>query len=282
MDTSASEAIAERQIRVRRHSVPVRLTHWLNALCLTLLLASGLQIFNAHPRLYVGKYGADHETPIIEIASEGLKDTIRGTARLGGLSVDTTGFLGASKEDGVVVARAFPTWLTLPSYHDLGAGRRLHFTFAWLLVINGLLYLAYGFLSEHFRRDLLPTKDQVSRRHLWQEIKDHARLRFAKGEEARRYNALQKMTYLIVAFVLLPLMVASGLAMSPGIDAAFPLLPELLGGRATARTLHFLTAFSLVVFVMVHLVMVAVSGVWNNLRSMITGRYAIEVDGGAQ
>ena len=281
MDTSAPEPIAERQIRVQRHSAAVRLTHWLNALCLIFLLASGLQIFNAHPRLYLGQFGADNETPVIEIASERAKDTIRGSVRLGGLSVDTTGFLGSSKEDGSLVARAFPSWLTLPSYHDLGAGRRAHFSFAWLLVINGLLYMAHGFWSEHFRRDLLPTEDQLNRRHLRQEIKDHVRLRFAKGEQARRYNTLQKMTYLVVAFVLLPLMVASGLAMSPAIDAAFPVLPELLGGRATARTLHFFTAFSLVAFVVVHLVMVAVSGVWNNLRSMITGRYAIADDGGA-
>jgi len=281
MDTSAPEPIAERQIRVQKHSAAVRLTHWLNALCLIFLLASGLQIFNAHPRLYLGQFGADNETPVIEIASERAKDTIRGSVRLGGLSVDTTGFLGSSKEDGSLVARAFPSWLTLPSYHDLGAGRRAHFTFAWLLVINGLLYMAHGFWSEHFRRDLLPTEDQLNRRHLWQEIKDHVRLRFAKGEEARRYNTLQKMTYLVVAFVLLPLMFASGLAMSPAIDAAFPVLPELLGGRATARTLHFLTAFSLVAFVVVHLVMVAVSGAWNNLRSMITGRYAIADDGDA-
>jgi len=281
MDTSSPEPIAERQIRVQKHSAAVRLTHWLNALCLIFLLASGLQIFNAHPRLYLGQFGADNETPVIEIASERAKDTIRGSVRLGGLSVDTTGFLGSSKEDGSLVARAFPSWLTLPSYHDLGAGRRAHFTFAWLLVINGLLYMAHGFWSEHFRRDLLPTEDQLNRRHLWQEIKDHVRLRFAKGEEARRYNTLQKMTYLVVAFVLLPLMFASGLAMSPAIDAAFPVLPELLGGRATARTLHFLTAFSLVAFVVVHLVMVAVSGAWNNLRSMITGRYAIADDGDA-
>jgi thiosulfate reductase cytochrome b subunit len=281
MDTSAPEPMAERQIRVQEHSAAVRLTHWLNALCLIFLLASGLQIFNAHPRLYLGQFGADNETPVIEIASERAKDTIRGSVRLGGLSVDTTGFLGSSKEDGSLVARAFPSWLTLPSYHDLGAGRRAHLTFAWLLVINGLLYMAHGFWSEHFRRDLLPTEDQLNRRHLWQEIKDHVRLRFAKGEEARRYNTLQKMTYLVVVFVLLPLVVASGLAMSPAIDAAFPVLPELLGGRATARTLHFLTAFSLVAFVVVHLVMVAVSGAWNNLRSMITGRYAIADDGDA-
>lgn len=282
MATPTPSPAPTHHVRVRRHSLPVRLTHWLNVLCLTLLLASGLQIFNAHPRLYLGQYGADHDTPVFEIASESVDDVVSGSVHLGDLRLNTTGFLGASEDGDALVARAFPTWLTVPSYHDLGAGRRVHFTFAWLLVINGLLYMAHGFLSKHFGRDLLPTEDQLQRRHLWQEIKGHARFRFAKGDEARRYNALQKMTYLIVAFVMLPLMVASGLAMSPSMDAGFPVLVDLLGGRATARTLHFLTASSLVVFVVVHLVMVMASGAWNNLRSMVTGRFAIEVDGGTQ
>jgi thiosulfate reductase cytochrome b subunit len=260
----------------------VRLTHWINVVSLTFLLASGLQIFNAHPRLYLGQYGADNDAAVLEVASARTGDTLRGTLRIGGLSVPTTGFLGASKEDDAVVARAFPTWLTLPSYHDLGAGRRWHFTFAWLLLLNGLAYMAYGFWKGHFRRDLVPASDQLTRRHLWEELRDHARLRFPKGEEARRYNVLQKLAYLLVVFVLLPTMVATGLAMSPGVDAALPLLLELLGGRATARTLHFFTAFSIVAFVALHVAMVVASGLRNNLRSMITGRYAIQVDGDAK
>jgi len=265
---------------VERHSAAVRLTHWINVVSLTFLLASGLQIFNAHPRLYLGKYGADNDAAVLEIASTRTGDTIRGALRVGGLSAPTTGFLGASKEDDAVVARAFPAWLTLPSYHDLGAGRRWHFTFAWLLLINGLAYMVYGFWKGHFRRDMVPGRDQLTRRHLWNELREHARLRFPKGEEARRYNLLQKLTYLGVVFVLLPTMIATGLAMSPGVDAAFPLLLDLLGGRATARTLHFVAAFSIVAFAVVHVAMVFASGPWNNLRSMITGRYAIQSDGG--
>ena len=268
-----------KQTLVERHGTVVRLTHWINVVSLTFLLASGLQIFNAHPRLYLGKYGADNDAAVLEIASTRSGDTLRGTLRIGGLSALTTGFLGVSKEDAVVVARAFPTWLTLPSYHDLGAGRRWHFTFAWLLLLNGLGYMVYGFWKGHFRRDMLPTSDQLTPRHFWNEVRDHARLRFPKGEEARRYNLLQKLTYLVVVFVLLPTMVATGLAMSPGVDAAFPLLLDLLGGRATARTLHFFTAFSIVAFAVVHVAMVFASGLWNNLRSMITGRYAIRIDG---
>jgi len=215
---------------VRRHALTVRITHWLNVLCFSLLLMSGLQIFNAHPRLYWGAYGADTDQAFIALG-------------------------------------------------DLAAGRQWHFFFAWLFVLNGLVYLGHALLRSHLVRDLLPSRDQLSPRHVWHEIVDHARLRFAKGEAARRYNALQKMSYLLVALVLLPLMVVTGLTMSPGIDAAFPWLPELFGGRQSARTLHFLAAGSLVLFVAVHLVMVIVSGLWNNMRSMVTGRYAIEVTG---
>ena len=264
---------------IRRHSATVRLTHWLNVLCLSVLLLSGLQIFNAHPRLYWGKYGADADKAFIAIGSKQEGSALRGFFQIGPARIETTGVLGVSEEDGNATARAFPTWLTIPSYHDLGAGRRWHFFFAWLLVFNGLIYLAHGIWRKHFQRDLIPSRDQLAPRHLWHEIRDHARLHFARGEDARRYNALQKLSYVAVIFVLLPLMVLTGLTMSPGIDAAFPFLPNLFGGRPSARTLHFITASLLVLFVVVHVVMVIASGLWNNLRSMISGRYAIDVDG---
>ena len=133
-----------------------------------------------------------------------------------------------------------------------------------------------AWLAGHFRRDLTPTRRQLTPRPLAHEIADHARLRFPKGQEARHYNALQKLAYLVVIFVVLPLMVATGLTMSPGIDAAFPWLLDLFGGRQSARTIHFLTASALVAFVVIHVVMVMASGTWNNMRSMITGYYAIK------
>lgn len=269
---------AERQF-IRRHSVIVRITHWVNVMCLSILLLSGLQIFNAHPRLYWGKYGADADQAFIVVGAQKQDDGLHGFFQLGPLRVDTTGILGASAENGVVTARAFPDWLTIPSYHDLGAGRNWHFLFAWLLVINGLIYLMHGFLRGHIRRDLAPNRDQLRPRHLWHEVVDHVRLRFAKGDEARRYNALQKITYLLVALGLLPLMVLTGLTMSPGLNAVFPFLPDLFGGRPSARTLHFITASLLVLFVVVHVLMVVLSGFWNNIRSMITGRYAIDHSG---
>ena len=268
----------ERQL-IYRHSLVVRLTHWINVLCLSFPLMSGLQIFNAHPRLYWGEYGADTDRPVIVIGSEQQHQDLRGYVQVGPLRLATTGVLGASKEEGEMRARAFPAWLTLPSWQDLGAGRHWHFFFAWLLVLNGLIYLLHGVWRGHFRRDLLPERLQLRLRHLWQEIINHARLRFARGEEARHYNALQKITYLLVIFILLPLMVLTGLTMSPALDAAFPLLPDLFGGRPSARTLHFIVASLLVLFVLVHLAMVLASGVWNNLRAMISGRYAIEEEG---
>lgn len=277
-EAGASPAPRRRHF-IRRHSLTVRLTHWLNVVCLAMLLLSGLQIFNAHSRLYWGKYGADADYAFFAIGSEQQSDVLRGFLHIGSLRIETTGFLGVSQEDGSATARAFPTWLTLPSYHDLGAGRRWHFSFAWLLVSNGLIYLLDGLFRGHFRRDLVPGRDQLAPRHLWHEVLQHARLRFAHGEEARRYNALQKLSYLAVVFGLLPLMVLTGLTMSPGIDAAFPFLPGLFGGRPSARSLHFITASLLVTFVVVHVVMVVVSGLWNNLRSMITGRYAIADEG---
>jgi thiosulfate reductase cytochrome b subunit len=267
------------KILIYRHSLAVRLTHWVNVLCLSFLLLSGLQIFNAHPELYWGRYGADSDPSFIAIGAVEDGDTIRGVTRIGGLSIPTTGVLGASRLDGELQPRAFPSWLTIPSYQDLATGRRWHFFFAWLFVINGLVYLVYGLASRHLRRDLAPSLQQLTPRHLAHEIADHARLRFPKGDAARRYNALQKLAYLAVIFVLLPLMVATGLTMSPGIDAAWPWLLDLFGGRQSARTIHFLTASALVAFVVIHLAMVLLSGVFNNLRSMITGRYAIEAKG---
>lgn len=264
---------------VRRHSVVTRLTHWLNVLCLSFLLISGLQIFNAYPRLHWGQYGADDDRAFITIGSDERNGEPHGFVTVGGLSIPTTGVLGLSKMEGEWTPRAFPSWLTLPSYQDLAAGRRWHFFFAWVFVINGFVYLVYGFLSGHFRRDLALDRHEIAPRHLWREIIDHARLRFPEGEQARHYNVLQKLTYIIVIAGLLPLMVLTGLTMSPGIDAAFPFLLDIFGGRQSARTIHFISASLLVLFVIAHVAMVILSGPWNNMRSMVTGRYAIRQEG---
>jgi thiosulfate reductase cytochrome b subunit len=264
---------------VPRHSGLVRVTHWVNVFCFSMLLMSGAQIFNAHPRLYWGQYGADHDHAWLSIDSLHGANGWQGVLRIGSLSIQTTGLLGSSAEDGALTPRGFPAWLTIPSYQDLATGRRWHFFFAWLFVINGAVYLIGGLVKKHFARHLLPSREELRPAHLLHEVVDHAKLNFPKGNAARHYNALQKLTYMAVAFVLLPLMVLTGLTMSPGLDSAFHFLLDLFGGRSSARSIHFICASLLVAFVVVHVVMVLVSGVWNNMRSMITGNYAIDVDG---
>ena len=134
-------------------------------------------------------------------------------------------------------------------------------------------------LGGHFRRDFLPAADQLRPRHLVTDIWNHIRLRMPRGEADRHYNVLQKLTYLAVIFLALPVMVLTGLTMSPAVTAAFPFLFDLFGGRQSARTIHFITANLLVMFVLVHLIEVMLSGVFNLMRSMITGRYVIKQEG---
>ena len=259
---------APRPRLTKRHSALVRLTHWVNALCLVLLLMSGLQIFNAHPALYLGSR-SDFKDPLFAIDSREVDGRTEGYTALLGHSVTTTGVLGLSTVAGRPVERAFPSWLTLPSNQDLSTGRQWHFLMAWLLVVNGGIYLLYGLFSRHFARDIVPDRAELA--HTGQAIVDHLKLRFPHGENARRYNVLQKLTYFAVIFLALPLVVVAGWTMSPGLDAAFPFLTTLLGGRQTARTIHFVLAWSLVLFFVVHIAMVLLTGVFNNMRSMITG-----------
>lgn len=268
-----------RTLMIHRHSLVTRLTHWLNVICLSVLLLSGLQIFNAHPELYWGHYGADGDPSVLTIGSSGQGDDMHGFVRIAGVEVPTTGVLGVSTFEGDPTPRAFPAWATIPSFQDLATGRRWHFFFAWLFLGNGIFYLGFGVLTGHFRRDLAPARRDLSPRHLWHEILDHARLRFPEGEQAKHYNALQKLTYLAVIVILLPTMLLTGLTMSPGFDAIVPTLVDIFGGRQSARTIHFMTATLLVLFVFVHVAMVVLSGTWNNMRSMITGRYAIREKG---
>lgn len=262
--------------KIYRHRLFVRALHWINAVVLVVMLMSGLQIFNAHPALYLGKQ-SDFLHPLLAMnAVAGTDGTLRGTTQIGSLHFDTTGLFGASDFLGSRVARGFPSWATIPGSQWLAMGRRYHFFFAWLFAINGVLFALLALYSGHLQRELLPTGRDFA--DIPREIVDHVKLKFAHDESARRYNALQKITYFAVIFVLGPLIVLTGLTMSPTLDSAFPFLPWFFGGRQTARTIHFLCAFSFVVFFVVHIVMVVLSGTWNNLRSMITGRYAIESD----
>jgi thiosulfate reductase cytochrome b subunit len=260
---------------IYRHSLLVRITHWVNAFCLLVLLMSGLQIFNAHPTLYLGSK-IDPARAVLSLGAVQQPDgSYAGQTTIGSATFNTTGVLGLSRgSGGELENRGFPSWITIPSYRDLATGRRWHFFFAWLFVLNGLAYLLYSWLTGHVRRDLAPSKDEL--RDVPHSIYEHARFHFPKGEEAKHYNVLQKLAYLSVIFGLLPLVILTGLTMSPGMDSVFPVLLDVFGGRQSARTIHFLCATGIVLFAAVHIFMVIVSGLWNNLRSMVTGHYAID------
>lgn len=223
---------------VHRHGLVTRLWHWLNALCLLILFKSGLGIFNAHPRLYWGQYGANFDHAWLEKSR-------------------------------------FGAWWTLPSTYDLALSRRWHFTVALIFAFGLLAFMLWSLANGHFRRDLKVARADLSPQHLGREIADHARLRFPKGEAALRYNSLQKWSYVAVIFVLLPVMIFTGLAMSPGMDAAWPWLLDIFGGRQSARSVHFIAAWLLVAFFVVHILMVLLAGPFNLLRSMITGQMRV-------
>jgi Ni/Fe-hydrogenase b-type cytochrome subunit len=218
--------------------LPTRIWHWLNALTVFVLLMSGLMISNAHPRLYWGEYGANFDAAWLELPR-------------------------------------FPGWATIPSYYSLASARRWHLAFAWLLVIGLAAFLLASGWNRHLQRDLAPSRRELAPHHIWDDIKRHARLQFAVGEAAIHYNTLQKLSYVGVILVLLPLLILTGLTMSPGLNAAWPWLLDLFGGRQSARSIHFLCAAAIALFILVHLAMVLLSGPLTQIRAMITGRFSV-------
>lgn len=256
--------------RVYRHRLPVRISHWLNVPILIILIMSGLQIFNAHPALYWGDR-SDRDQPLLSIRPMKAENgEMRGITTILGYQFDTTGVLGYSDSK----RRAFPAWATIPSAKVLAMGRQWHLFFAWLLVINGLFFTAYALISRHAARDLAPTGKDL--RGIGKAVKDHIVLRHPKGDEAKRYNVLQKLAYVVILFVVAPLIVLTGLTMSPTIDTAFPWLLTIFGGRQAARTIHFIACFSFVGFIVVHVLEVILTGFFNNIRSMVTGWFVVK------
>jgi thiosulfate reductase cytochrome b subunit len=263
--------------RVYRHRLPVRISHWLNVPCLLILIMSGLQIFNAHPALYWGDR-SDRDQPLLSIRpTQTERGEMIGITTILGRQFDTTGVLGYSNGSG----RAFPAWATVPSARWLAMGRQWHLFFAWVFVINGLLFMTYALISRHVTRDLAPTGKDLH--GIGKAVKDHLLFRHPIGEEARRYNVLQKLAYAGVLFVLAPLIVLTGLTMSPTIDTAFPWLLTIFGGRQAARTIHFIACFSFVGFIVIHVLQVVLTGFVNNVRSMVTGWFMVrhEHEGGS-
>ncbi len=270
---------AQRGYFYNRHKLAVRIMHWINVLSALVLLMSGLQIFNAHPTLYWGKSSYTGNPPILALTAKEDEDgKVTGITRIFGHEFDTTGVLGASANaNGELVARGFPSWMTIPDSAWLSMARMWHLFFAWVFAINGVAYIAYSIATRHLARDLAPTRRDW--RSIGQSIKDHLRFRHASGEAAKEYNVLQKLAYLSIIFGVLPLLTLMGLGMSPWLDSVVPNWVDLFGGRQSVRTLHFVAAWILVGFVLVHVFEVIVTGLWNNLRSMITGRYRVEMEG---
>jgi thiosulfate reductase cytochrome b subunit len=258
--------------RIYRHRLPVRLMHWINVVCLTILLMSGLNIFNAHPALYWGE-GSSFARPWISMRAENTPAGPVGKTQIGNAEFTTTGVLGLSTVDGSLEARGFPSWATIPGPQWLAMARHWHLFFAWLFVVNGVAYVLHTIFSRHLVHDLVPTKLEL--RNIGRSIVDHLRFKHPAGEAARRYNVLQNLAYLVVIFGLLPLVVIAGMAMSPRIDTVFTGWVSLIGGRQSARSLHFLAAFGLLLFVLIHVFEVIVAGIWNEIRSMFTGWYVL-------
>lgn len=216
---------------VSRHSAVVRVTHWLTALFFLALLVSGVEILLSHPRFYWGEAGNVLTPPLFGLPFPSSRGTV------------PTGY-------GYV----------LPDQN--GWSRYLHFQAAWGAVLTGLVYFVYGTVSGHFRRNLIPARAELSWRSISTAVTKH---------DARSYNVVQRLTYLFVIFVLFPLVIWTGLAMSPAIASAFPDAQSVLGGQQSARTIHFFVSILLVLFLVVHVVKVAVSGFGSRVRAMITG-----------
>jgi thiosulfate reductase cytochrome b subunit len=248
-----------------RHDLVPRILHWLNALLITVALMTGLQILNAHPQLYWGESGNDSKQAVLEIYPLSLADgSVAGRLRIGNHVFATTGVLGVSADaEGGPEFHAFPAWATIPGRLDLASGRKWHFIVAWLLVFSSSVFLMATARSGHLRREILPRPNDLAPARLLGDVRKHLLMRLEPDKGGVHYNPLQKLAYSIVILLLGPLLLATGLTMSPGLDAAWPWLPELFGGRQSARTLHFV----------IHIIMVAVSNPVEQIRAMITGRF---------
>lgn len=254
---------------IYRQSIWTRVTHWLWAICLFFLLLSGLQIFNAHPALYIGQQsGFEFDNAVLEIGAINTPEGPRGQTTIFGQTYDTTGWLGMSGPAAQPSFTAFPGAVTIPSFRDLATGRVVHFFFGWIFVATMLVWFVASFINGHLRRDIIPMGHDI--KGLPEDIGNHLRFQLRHG---RSYKPLQKLSYFTVFFILFPLVVLTGLTMSPSLNAAWPFLLDLFGGRQTARTIHFGAMVLLVLFFVVHVVMVVLAGPFNELRSMITGWY---------
>ncbi|MEO9601112.1 cytochrome b/b6 domain-containing protein [Parasphingorhabdus sp.] len=256
-----------------RHRLTTRLWHWINALCLIVLLMSGLTIFNAHPRLYWGEYGANGDYAWMAVGSS---DSF-GYLRFGETRIETTGVLGNWEDSqGKIQKWAFPGWATIPSTYSLADGRRWHFFFAWIFSVGLGLFMIGSLWNRHIQQDLRIGVKEWRPSVIWRSFQSHLKPSVIRQSAGQDYNIIQKLSYVGVIFILLPLMIFSGLAMSPAMDANWPFLTDIFGGRQSARSLHFIAAFLLALFFVVHMIMVLLSGPIRQTASMIFGGKAKE------
>ena len=239
------------------HALWLRICHWISALAVLTLATSGFVILMAHPRLYWGQVGNDLTPPLIELP-------ISRNYRHGGW----TQAKAFSPEAGTAVTAV----RTYGIFNENGWARSLHFLAAWFLVVAGTVYLLRGLFGGHLWRDLVPRPGELSLDHLREDLQNHRRARLKPATGGPPYGLLQKLTYCAVVFVMLPMMLLTGLTMAPAVTAAYPDLLDFFGGNQTARTLHFCFFAALVIFVVVHVVMVVVSGFRVQMRAMIRGK----------
>ena len=239
-DEGAGRAVHGGEL-VYRHRLPTRLWHGVNAVAIVVMLKSGLMISNAHPHLYWGEFGANLDRPWWSPPH-------------------------------------FPGWATIPSTYNLALARHWHLFFAWILAFGLLAQLLGSLANRHLQRDLTLSRAERAPAHLWRDVKDHARLKFPTGQEALSYNVLQKLTYIAVVFGVIPLLILTGLGLSPGFDAVLHWPMDLLGGRSSARSVHFVCAGLIAAFIVVHLTLVVLAGPYNEIRSMVTGRFRVPPD----
>lgn len=217
---------------MKKHSLITRFWHWINAVCIIVLFMSGLNISNAHRYLYWGNYGFD-------------------------------------PADAWFAVMRFPDWATIPGKYSLAGAREWHFLMAWPFAV-GLLVMWIALLaSKRFWREMRTTRAEWKPAAVWQDIVEHLKLNFE--HEGAKYNFLQKLSYGVVLGIFLPGMVLSGMAISPGVEPAAPWLVEMFGGRQSARSIHFIFAWGLFAFFVVHIALVLLSGPIKQIGDMITG-----------
>ncbi len=236
-----STTLAPPKTETPRHAAYVRVTHWLTFGCFLALLVTGAEIVISHPRFYWGETGNVNTRPLFTIPIPASRATV------------PTGY-------GYV----------MPDQN--GWSRYLHFQSAWGLVLTGLVYVVAGLWTGHFLRNMVPQRGKRSFHAHWERIAKYLRRAPPEADEAHSYNVLQRTTYLLVILVLFPLVIWTGLALSPAFDSAFPWAVNIWGGRQSARTLHFFISAALLLFLLVHVIMVAMSGFRSRMRGMISGR----------